>query len=277
MSEARRATDEVPWRDSAARRQFLADMARDALALEDLKQREGDCRVARLAGDGHGGDGHGLVIKLWRRTGGRALLRRITRSTPAQREYRALVRLREAGVAAPEPYGLERISHAKLPYTEALFLEDLGPCERAMTFYQGLIAQGRSAAAATLLDDIVDLTVGVIDAGIVDTDHSFNNIVVPASGRPVRLDLEIARERGARGASDRELGEMIGRLIATLIFTLQPDTAAADPFLSKLRDRLSLSPATLDNAKAFVNRMLDDQREKRGVDTRVELTWHGEA
>ena len=244
---------------------LIRDLATGSIRRMDLKERPGSCRVVRV----YGKDGGSWVVKMWNRPGLRGLLRRLSGTAPHQRESRCLTRLRRQGVSVPEALSVMRVAHPSLPFTDALVLQDLGECEIALEHVKRLVRAGRQAELDAFLESIVELTAGMVEAGVIDRDHSFLNVVARPDGSPARLDLEIAQDRIRADA----YGEMLGRLVATLIFALQPDAARVTPFVTALIERLRPARAVIDVASETVEQMLSHQRRSGGPDTRIELPW----
>lgn len=213
------------------------------------------------------------VVKLWVRPGVRGLIRRLTGTASAMREWRTLDCLYRARASVPKPYACLHLSSAAAPYTDALFLEDLGPCQTALEFVKGLFRQGQDDRLVAFEDDVISLTDTIIRAGIVDTDHSLVNTVVPASGKPVRIDFELAQRVLHPAMASRRYGEMLGRLISTYAFALQPDVSRVVPFAERLKAHVPASARVLRFAREFLEQMLDEQRRERAIDTRISLAW----
>jgi hypothetical protein len=233
---------------------------------EKLKE-ESDALTLRL----HLPADDSVIVKLWQRPGARGVLRRLTRTDPASREHHALERLHRSGIPVPLPLGISRIEIDGLPFTDAFFLQDLGPCQTALHHLQLLIRAGHERAVAGFLDEVVELTAAVVEARVIDTDHHLNNMVVTAEGRLVRLDTELAR--AYRSPPAGPYGEMLGRLVGSLVFAVQPEVERAIGFAESLTRRLEPGDAVLRAASAQVERMLAGQRRHRGLDTQVALPW----
>jgi hypothetical protein len=257
------------------RRSLIRQLKDGTAHQEDLKKRAGlnprtgDCRVIRV----FRGDDPPVVVKLWRRPGISGALRRAARATPLQNELAAMTRLRRFGVNVPSPLGSLRIDESGFPYTDALFLEDLGDCTVAVEYVKRLIREERKADLRDLLEGIVDMTVRMVDARVFDRDHSLINIIVNPAGRPVRVDLEIAKTWRVLPIPPRIYGEMLGRLIATFAFAVQPDVDQVTAFAQDLAEGLEAPPRVLRQAKKQVDRMMDAQRRAQGRNTRVLLPW----
>ncbi len=236
------------------------------LASEKLKERD-DATTLRVQVELEST----LVVKLWKRPGILGHLRRATGTDPAGRECRALTRLLEAGIAVPAPLGTTSFALKDSEFTDALFLEDLGPCETAFEHLKNLIRAGEEAPVERFLAEVVELTASIVERDIIDTDHSLNNLVVTARGRLMRLDTEIARE--LRGRPAKPYGIMLGRLMGSFVFAVQPELERVGPFANALASRLDPDPAALREASAQVARMLDSQLRRKARDSRVTLPW----
>jgi hypothetical protein len=187
-SHARLRLDRLRENSGGTPGELIRDLASGTLALTDLKERPGNCRVVRV----HSPDGSSYIVKMWNRPGLRGLLRRLSGTAPHQREVSCLERLWDHGVAVPAPIGVARVSEPSLPYTDALVLQDLGECEVALEHVKALLAENRHAEADVFLKQVIELTAAIIEAGVVDRDQSFLNVVALPVGTPARLDLEIA-------------------------------------------------------------------------------------
>jgi hypothetical protein len=122
-------------------------------------------------------------------------------------------------------------------------------------------------------DQMIDPTCGMVRAGVLDTDHGVLNLVVTPSGRPIKLDLEIARRVIFSGLAAGRLGGMIGRLVATYGFALRPDMEKARVFAMRLAEKPGASARSLRVAKSYIERMMDKQLREKGIDGRICLPW----
>ncbi len=66
---------------------------------------------------------------------------------------------------------------------------------------------------------------------------------------------------------------MIGRLVATHAFTVQPDIERILRFATRLADRTHTPRGVLRRARILADRMMETQRREDGIDTRFELQW----
>ena len=246
--------------------ELLEGLATGALEHDVLKQ-EVDSRTLRL----HCDPRSSVIVKLWARPGLRGLVRRLTRTDPASREHAALARLQDAGIPVPTPMALYRPRIAGIVESDAFFMEDLGPCCTALDHLKKLIEAGDEDRVAGFVDSILDLTEAVLAAGILDTDHHLNNMVVTESGRLVRLDTELARP--VRRRPPALYGEMLGRLTGSMMFAVQPDLDRVVSFARALDRRLALSKEVKQAMSAQVDRMTEHQIRNTGRVTRVDLAW----
>jgi hypothetical protein len=212
-----------------------------------------------------------IVIKLWARTGAKGWIRRLARRAPADIEWRNLLRFSRIGIVVPTPLGRSYITPPISGYTEALCLEDLGDCQLSTDYLKGLLEAKSEDEAQHFESTLIDMTGRIIDAGIIDVDHSLANVLVRASGQVIRLDLELARRVYLPHLFATKFGEMIGRLVGMHAFAVQPDTARTERFYDLLCKRLRPSQRVLNVARKYANNMLIQQRRQFGIDTRLEL------
>ena len=214
-----------------------------------------------------------VIIKAWALRGVRMALRRITLTSPPLREARALQRLHRAGVRVPRYLGSCRIRLNSVPYTHALILEDIGECKDAVEHLKGLVLEREEADVWAFEEALIEQTHRILGAGYVDLDHGLINTVVPVSGEPVRLDLECAKRVSFPIVASRTCGTMLGRLICSHAFAVQPEVERTQDFACRLVQRLRLRTAVLRRAAECVRSMLAEQLAKTGIDTRVRLPW----
>jgi len=151
-------------------------------------------RVVRLD-DASGGH----VVKHYRSGTGPHPLRERAKAAialgAAQREWRALHRLRRAGVLAPRPLGLARTTRGDA----LLVMEAID----APTLWQLLARDPRGRRA--LLLDVADLVASLHAARLAHGDLHPGNVLVP-DGRPVLVDVQ--RCRRARRGGERQLRDL---------------------------------------------------------------------
>ncbi len=113
----------------------------------------------------------------------------------------------------------------------------------------------------------------MIENGVLDPDHSLMNFVVTPGSHVVRLDLELAR--CVRWVNVRPALEalMLGRLIATHAFVVQPDVERTTRFAGRLVGAVTPLRSALPRITREIGRLLEKQRRDEGIDTRVCLPW----
>ena len=236
--------------------------------VEMLKERRGDVLVVRSAGP----DGQNLVVKLWNRPGLRGWLRRVTRTNPGWREYTALRSLREKGVG-PKVFGYFRLRVGRAAYTEAVVLQDLGRCGDLTEHVKQLRREGGDAALIPIEEALIQSTRALVESKIVDGDHRLPNFLVRPNGVIARVDFEMAHRVRNPGAAPEQLGVMLGTLIGSYAFALQPDTAPVGLFADSLARASNACPKARRFARLQIDRMMRRQDCEAGIKTAVALEW----
>jgi hypothetical protein len=251
------------------------DLLRAQFDRAEVLHRQKNKTVLRLRGDG----APSIIAKLWSHPPLAGALRRMVSATPSDQEWRNSLRLAKAGVPVAQLLGRTRLAPGLAGYTDAVFMEDLGDCELATDYLKRLIALGDEARVLQFEDALIKMMERMLAAGIIDVDHGMANVVVQKSGRPVRLDFELARRVvwPALPLFSAMYGEMVGRFIGLHAFAVQPDTARNTRFAARVRTRLRPSPRVLRRASAYASEMMKKQREETGIDTRLQLPWADDA
>ena len=214
-----------------------------------------------------------LIIKMWSRPDLKGALRRILRITSGEHEFRTLVRLHDINMAVPQPLGFCRVTPGIAGYTDALFLGDLGECESATSYLKRLIKAGQEQQALQFENVMIEMTEHILEAGMIDVDHGLVNMVVQPSGRPVRLDFELARQVGWPQLFTGMYGQMLGHLILLHAFAVQPDTERPTRFAARLCESLHPPQRVLAQAGIYIRKWVKVQFETTGIDTRLTLPW----
>jgi len=216
-------------------------------------------------------DGQTVIAKLWSSPGVFSLFRRKIGTSNCQSASKALRILHQAGVAVPRPLG--ECVMLSGSYTEAMLVEDLGDCILGIDHVKKLLREGREAEHDEFVDQIFEMTEAMLKQGVLDPDHGLHNILVGEDGRPVRIDFEVAKivrgEIGKRPA----YGEMLGRLLTSYIFAVQPDLARIQAFAQRIEQSLNPPAAALRGAGRYVQEQMAKQRATMNVDTRMKLDW----
>ena len=117
------------------------------------------------------------------------------------------------------------------------------------------------------------MTRGIVDADIVDPDHSVNNIVVDGRQQLFRVDLEMAGRRRRGTFFSTRYAMMLGHLIESYTYAVQPHVELSLAFCDRLARELRPSRFARSHAAAFVARRLAKQRRTRSIGTRLALRW----
>jgi len=176
-------------------------------------------------------------------------------------------------IAVPRPLGFCSVVPDIAGYTDVLFMEDLGECESATEHLKRLIRAGQEAQALTFENVLIDITEQILKAGMLDLDHGMNNIVVTSSGRPVKLDVELARRVIWPRLFPAMYGRMLGRLIGLHAFAVQPDVGRTKRFAERLCERLKPPPGVLKRAGSYARELMQKQLQNVGIDTQLVLPW----
>ncbi len=255
--------------DAEKVRNLVRSLLAGDLPSRDLKRRDGDCLVTRVFLD----DDHSVIAKLWNRPGLRGALRRWSGTDPLQKEIRPLQYLGSAGLSVPDALGSARLRDPDVPFTLALILEDLGDCQSATEHVKRLISDEREAELDTFLDDVLKLTRAMLDLGVVDIDHSFLNLVATPSGDVARLDFELAEKQHWREISDEKLGKMVGWMLGTYMYAVQPEVERVHDLGRRAAEVLDLNQKARRHARAKLHEVMAYQLRTSGIDTKVELPW----
>ena len=252
---------------SVGLRELAERVSSGAEEMEVLREVRSDALTARALTR----EGQSVVIKLWRRAGQRGVARRLTRTSPAYREWRGLRLLYSSGVDVPEPIACFGLRGAGSRYTEALVLEDLGECANAVVHVKELAQCGKEDELRRVEHSLLLTTQRMLKSRLVDPDHGLINFVVLPDGRTVRLDLELARRVLSPSLVPGLQGEMLGNLVGGYTFAVQPEVERVPRFFARLVEIVRPPGRVLRVLRRHVQGMLDTQRRESGIDTRVDL------
>lgn len=236
---------------------------------ESLKERGADVLLARVMLD----NGETAIFKFWNRPTTAGFFRRLTHTGTAWKERAALQLLHTHHLKVPEVYALLTITDTEAKHTECLIVEDLGRCADSTEFFKAAIRSNDTAAIEAFERNIISSTKTMIDCRLLDIDHRLPNYVITPEGEPVRLDFELARRIHIRQIHTKEYGLMIGTLLGSYIFAVQPNTARMEHFFNKLIDVPAPPASVLHIAAARIHDMLERQRQEIGMDITFNPPW----
>lgn len=152
-------------------------------------------------------------------------------------------------------------------------MEDLGPTTNGVVFLKDLINSAKEEAVNEFEEKVIELTRLIVRAKILDLDHQLKNIVVNETGQVVRIDLECARRRNFVGLPAKEYGAMLSRLVCSHVYACQPEAQRSERFAADLVAALRPPENVLQHAGRGVRENLERQRQRKGIDSQLRLTW----
>ena len=247
-------------------------------AVRELHTGEGRFEVLHQKGTHyvvryHPANGYSVVVKLWSQPGLTQWVRRILGIRSIDYEWRNLGRAQELGMPVPRPLGRCSGGFDPAGYTDAIVLEDLGDCVPALNHIKFLIASGEEEHLREFEDEIISLTFEMASNELFDTDHGVQNISVCGTSKPVSLDLEMARYSRFPLRRRRLYGRMLGRLLLTYTFSVQPDVERTLRFADRLKEKLNPPRAVMKLANAYLQRNMANQAKNPALDFEVPLNW----
>jgi hypothetical protein len=223
--------------------------------------------VIRLPGP----DGRSLIVKLWDRPDIKGTIRRALHISSAMYEWRSLRMLHRAGIKVPTPVAFMNLPRQARQFTEALVMEDLGECRGAVDYLKSLVAAGDEQAIDAFEAQVIDTTAAMIRLGVFDADHGLANFVVTPADDVFRLDMEHARRlRMPFGRTNRQ-GRMLGLLLTSHVFAVQPDISRTLDFADRLFAAVHPSRAVRISSQKWLSRWLNLQRDSSGIDVSMQL------
>jgi len=214
-----------------------------------------------------------VILKLWNRRGIRSVIRSFTNSDPASRECNTLQALSNLGIATPKLLGRMKIRYDKIPYNYCVFTEDLGSTTTATKVLNKYISNKNEVAINDLEYKIISLTEILFSNGIVDPDNILANMLIDHNGKFWRIDFELAQKAKFSNSLVGLRGKMIGRLIASYTWAVQPELWRVQQFSSKLANTLILSENVKTKALKVFNEHVNKQYDEIGIDSRTSLPW----
>jgi len=202
-----------------------------------------------------------------------AMLRNLTRTGNRHREWRTARRVSHLQLRVPRVLASFTMPKSVDGFTEALVAEDIGDCTRGIIHLGELVGSGQESACLAFEDEVIRMTGVLVRARIVDRDHHLNNIVVAQDGGLARLDFELARSGVPAALQPHRYGDMLGQLVASHAFAVQPHNERSTEFAARLAAELEPSRIVRAVAASVVAAKLASQRENAGIDTRWELRW----
>ena len=253
--------------DGSAIREAIREIHAGEGRFEVLHQK-GTHRVVRY----HPANGSSVVVKIWSQPGLKHWIRGVLGIRSVDYEWSNLRRVQELGIPAPRPIGRCR-GGRRSGYTDAIVLEDLGDCVPVMNRIKSYIASGEERRLWELEDEIISLTFEMASNEFYDTDHGVLNLSVCGTCKPVSLDLEMARSSCIPSRRRRLFGRMLGRLLLTYTFSVQPDVERTLRFAERLRKKLDPPRSVMKLANGYLQRHMAIQARNPALEFEVPLSW----
>ena len=150
-------------------------------------------------------------------------------------------------------------------------MSDLGACEQAIEHFKGLVRTGEEAPIRAFEDQLIDITVRMIEGGVLDFDHGLINMVVPTSGQPIRLDLEHAKVYRWHRWRTKLRARMLGHLVLTHLFAVQPNSAITEAFSRRLFSSVPVTSQVSTAIEQYVWQALERQESEIGLKVAFQL------
>ena len=122
-------------------------------------------------------------------------------------------------------------------------------------------------------DEIMSLTSLLLDVGLVDPDHRLINLMVNETGEPVKIDLEIASIMSKYRFYENKIGDMLGTLIYSYIFAVQPHMDFAQNFSDSIIQEVNPSRYARKRAKKVIRHALSRQYDEIKIDSQIQLNF----
>ena len=124
--------------------------------------------------------------------------------------------------------------------------------------------------------DVVFLNPGferLADVRLVDPGHRMVNLVVNETGEPVKIDLEIASIMSKYRFYENKIGDMLGTLIYSYIFAVQPHLDIAQDFSDSIIQEINPSQHARKRAKKVIQSALSKQYAEINIDSQIQTNF----
>jgi tRNA A-37 threonylcarbamoyl transferase component Bud32 len=229
------------------------------IPFEVLKARASGTSVIRVSLQNQS-----YILKYWQRKPMASLLRRISRTGCGIKEWKALCGMQKIGVEAPKP-----LYHEFVGNTEVLFMEDLGACLDVIEVLKAYVLSGNIQEFTRLEDGIIGIAGKMIRNGWLDPDCRLPNFALTPGNQLVRLDFELAYRVHTSAMLRQDCAVMIGTLVATHLFAMQPQTMRSLPFAERLLQSVAIPPGIAHASDRIVEQIIAKQKRLSGIDTKI--------
>ncbi len=213
------------------------------------------------------------VIKLWKKPGLAGFIRRLSKTGNVYREWQVMNLLYKKGVPTPQPFGIYSFPDSPGGYTDAVAMSYFDESIRGIEHLRLLSERNLDDERIAFEESVINLTESTLNAGVLDVDHHLVNILALRSNNAVRVDFEIATLCQDPNRKSAAYGKMLGMLISTHLFAVQPHIQFTDRFSQALIERLNPPPKALDKAKKIIYERIEAQRVAKGIRTPWVPSW----
>jgi hypothetical protein len=208
---------------------------------------------------------------LWSRPDFKGVIRRLLNISSANYEWNNLRVLDNLGVRVPRPIGFINLGKNESSFTDVLIMEDLGKTSKCIDYLKKCILIQNEKEVSRIEAEVIDITVSMIKNRILDWDHSLVNMLVTQEGEVIRLDVEQARKIRVLTFNSELYSRMLGMLIVSYTYAVQPDLKRVNSFTDKLLFELRPSGKVLKLTQKRIDALLLLQKSKNGIDMKVTL------
>lgn len=214
-----------------------------------------------------------IVAKLWDRSSWKSKIRKRAGWPKALQEWQMLQKFQSYAIPSPKPIGWCYLSKNKTGFTEAVVMEDLGRGTDGLVYLKRLIQDKDEVQIQAFEDRLIAVTKEMLESKILCEDHSLFNFYVTDEGNIYRLDLELAQHVINPLFHPKQYLHMLGRLLVSYTYAVQPDVERTTAFAKKMVHELRPPFYVLWGVKRYLKKKLKFQKEKYGIDTTVILPF----
>ncbi len=229
--------------------------------------------VLHVRGDDRGGlyrfklkSSKSVVAKLWKLRDVKEDLKSFLHLSNGWREWKAHSYLYRKGLKVPEPLEFFIIKSDSGEKWECLIVEDLGNTQKSLVYLKDLVEKKAEIEIEKFENELIKSTKRILDLGLIDIDHQFNNFVVDEDGNIIRIDFEcVRRYLFYYKKAERDYTQMLARFVIGHIYAVQPEIFRTEEFVKKLYKKVKLNTKQKEIIQRKVNFMLEQQYKSSGI------------
>lgn len=216
-------------------------------------------------------NGGAVILKVWLSRNVKERIKSAIRLSNGYREWYMHRFIHLAGIETPQPLWFHGITLPNGQHYEVMAIEDLGQTESGVPYLKRLMKAGQEEKITIFEERVIEVTSRLFDLRIYDVDNQFNNFLVDSCGRVVRIDFECASRHYFRSISLSKYAAVFDVLLRSHLHAAHPESDRTRQFILRLADRLSVSKEFLRKVDEVSRATLRLEREKTGIDYRIEL------